>query len=829
MRKKLMTFFLVWLIGFTVVYGQDSDGDTIQNDCDFDDDNDGIPDIAENTCTLSGQTIRIGYIPNSRDLDTQSGSNGYTFDGAYMNGSGALKLTNPANFGPSGIVKATIVLVPINANPITKASLTGLNLNAVFLGGIDNNLTSYLSDSEFFSIKDWSDDSPKNFVVTTQFQTLSWGADIRTGNINPNTPVSLAGGNKIFNGPFGNIKTFNQAGNVQAYFKSAINPCFTAYSAVDGKHRNVMYLDTQYNDLIIADVDIFTTVGGVTSGNAISSNNDRLFANLWAFVASQSACAGNDPDGDGIPNYLDLDSDGDGCFDAIEGDETVFAAQIDATGKILGTVDRHGIPFLVNSGGKADIGGDEGQGIGSSADSSVSACQDHDEDSVKDECDLDSDNDGILDIIENSCTLSSQTIRIGYIPNARDLDTQPGFNGYTFDGAYMSGSGALKLTNPANFGPAGTVKASIVLVPIAANPITKASLNSLNLNAVFLGGIDNNTTSYLSNAEFSEIRDWSDDSLKNFVIATQLQTKAWGADIFSGNVNPDSPASFAGSTRIFTGPFGNVASFNQAGSFQAYFTSGTTSCFANAIAFDANSRAVIYLDAKYNDLMVADVDIFTTVGGVTAGNSITSNNDRLFANIWAFVATQSACAGNDLDHDGTPDYLDLDSDGDGCFDAVEGDENVTPLQMDLNGVIPGNVDTRGVPVLVDSGGAADIGGDMGQGIGEAADSTVRNCYCFKPALTDGAVLQTNYGITALPRAGKDNDNWPMLRKGGWIAMEANTKGFVPNRLTTVQISAIPAAELVEGMLLYNTTLDCLQINTSGTAVGWTCLNTQACP
>ena len=31
-----------------------------------------------------------------------------------------------------------------------------------------------------------------------------------------------------------------------------------------------------------------------------------------------STCAGIDTDGDGTPNHLDTDSDGDGCFDALE-------------------------------------------------------------------------------------------------------------------------------------------------------------------------------------------------------------------------------------------------------------------------------------------------------------------------------------------------------------------------------------------------------------------------------------------------------------------------------------------------------------------------------
>lgn len=183
----------------------------------------------------------------------------------------------------------------------------------------------------------------------------------------------------------------------------------------------------------------------------------------------------------------------------------------------------------------------------------------------------------------------------------------------------------------------------------------------------------------------------------------------------------------------------------------------------------------------------------------------------------------------DTDGDGIPNHLDLDSDNDGCFDSLEGDENVKLQQVSADGSIPGAVDAQGVPVLVNAGGAADIGGDQGQGIGSSQNLAVSACLCYKPSVTSGTVLNTNQGITALNRAGGASTNWPVVRKGGWMAMEAKTKGFVLNRLTTAQISAIPAANLVEGMMVYNITADCLQVNTDGTPTGWKCFNTQTCP
>ena len=229
----------------------------------------------------------------------------------------------------------------------------------------------------------------------------------------------------------------------------------------------------------------------------------------------------------------------------------------------------------------------------------------------------------------------------------------------------------------------------------------------------------------------------------------------------------------------------------------------------------------------------------------------------------------------DLDGDGLPNHLDTDSDGDGCADAIEGSENVKYNQIhDLNlpladpnyayrgqikvtyngtttstpsGIVSNSPSANGVPQLLNNAGnnlnastnPSNLAGtvdntdgtaDIGQGIGEAYNAAIQSgCFCYKPAQTTGTALDTNHGITALGRAGDDNSNWPMVRKGAWTVLEAKTKGFVVNRLTDSQVSTIPSSDLREGMMVYNITQDCLQINIDGTATGWRCFNTQTCP
>ncbi len=106
--------------------------------------------------------------------------------------------------------------------------------------------------------------------------------------------------------------------------------------------------------------------------------------------------------------------------------------------------------------------------------------------------------------------------------------------------------------------------------------------------------------------------------------------------------------------------------------------------------------------------------------------------------------------------------------------------------------------------------------------------------CYKDAVTDGNIYPSKHGITALGRAGETQDNWPMVRQSAYTVLEANTKGFVVNRLNTAQIQAITdAGNAVDGMMVYDTDADCLKIYVHDTVVpansGWKCFKTPACP
>jgi hypothetical protein len=233
----------------------------------------------------------------------------------------------------------------------------------------------------------------------------------------------------------------------------------------------------------------------------------------------------------------------------------------------------------------------------------------------------------------------------------------------------------------------------------------------------------------------------------------------------------------------------------------------------------------------------------------------------------------------DPDNDGISNQFDVDSDGDGCPDAIEGSEKVKYTQVHSLGlpssdpnykfrgqikvlgdgitsgtpsqVISTKAEGYGVPLLVNSafgnntntaGVADNTDGtvDIGQGIGNSQNAALNDCKCYNmPNTTTGTDDPTQHGITAFNRAGAGNSNWPMVRNNGWTALEANTKAFVINRMpsTTAGVNAGepllgggPAILVpVMGMMYYDTTSDCLKINTNGTRSGWKCFNTQSCP
>ncbi|WP_175622578.1 hypothetical protein [Chryseobacterium schmidteae] len=536
-----------------------------------------------------------------------------------------------------------------------------------------------------------------------------------------------------------------------------------------------------------------------------------------------------DLDKDGIINQFDTDADGDGCADAIEGSEYVTAAQIHsltlpvgdanyayrgqikvlANGTATGTPSQvvstqtgaNGVPLLVNP-----AASNNGSAVG-----------------IADNTDGSSDVGQGLGISQ-SVTFNGCTDTDGDgIPDADDLDDD---NDGIVDTAECPGVNTV--VN-------GTFDTNIT--SWTANPSTGGW-------AWTVGGYASNVANDAVNNTLSQTLT-NLDKIPNGIVSLTL------------TVGAQDGSNAAGSTASLDILLNGVV--------YATLNNGTTRDATNNVTISlqngATSNFTPYSTATQNgyNLQTFTLNTFYT-GPATAVLSFRMNSQNDDWSVDNVAIPLRIC---DLDNDGIPNYLDLDSDGDGCPDALEGSENVTyrminpmtatsnPGQINVlaNGTTAGTpaqvistfAAARGIPQVVNNAannynvlnnttnivGAVDNtdgSADIGQGIGTSLNAAQQDidCRCYKPANTGTAGIPTNHGITALGRAGTDNGNWPMKITGAYTALDAKTKGLVVNRLTTIQINALAA---VRGMMAYDTDLNCLKIF-DGTA--WACYTKQTC-
>lgn len=238
------------------------------------------------------------------------------------------------------------------------------------------------------------------------------------------------------------------------------------------------------------------------------------------------------------------------------------------------------------------------------------------------------------------------SINVCYVPSAKMTS---GTGWYTFDGADMKTTSAVKLQCAANFGLGGTVSPTqIFLVSLGTGAYSVAQLNALNCNVVFTGSDNTAVGSALpagvSVADVQAIYNWSLLKPSNVAIVNQgymATAGTWGYTTGNGTLNVTNQATTAGlQTKIFDGPFGLVTSYSQGGGYQGIITNPLTCAQGTVLSVKGTSSSsppVIVLDNPSNDILAGDIDIFTDLGGITTGCGVTSANDRLFMNTFAYV------------------------------------------------------------------------------------------------------------------------------------------------------------------------------------------------
>ncbi|MCG8806543.1 beta strand repeat-containing protein, partial [Tenacibaculum finnmarkense] len=382
-------------------------------------------------------------------------------------------------------------------------------------------------------------------------------------------------------------------------------------------------------------------LGSQTASYTVSPDNIHQGGIMFELKAE--VCNVPDTDKDGAPDYFDLDSDNDGCPDALEGTQTTLTlASVDGKGILTGAVDANGVPTIV-SGGQADVSGadpaitggqcdDDGDGVINKDDkcNGFDDKADNDTDLVPDGCDLDDDNDGILDSVE--CTLSF----VNFSSNTR----------------FGVGLGEVGIDGSIDVSTRFSLPAGSVII------------NYENLSTRTTGGQPAVSASQPTTFTIT-------GTVPVYVAIRH------GGDL-SGVNSYDGIESLDNVTYNFT---------------STLETGYTDSVLANnyQVISDASS------DGNNADKFRWQSSSFVSKFKVVTSRTTLNNNYRLELAI---------C--KDTDSDGTPDYLDRDSDNDGCSDALEGAQTTLTLaSVDGKGILTGAVDANGVPTLV-SGGQADV-------------------------------------------------------------------------------------------------------------------------
>ena len=336
------------------IFNADTDGDGTNDDSDLDDDNDGILD------TIEVGSISKWEIPTTTSSGT-SLSDVATFTNVGITATLSVSTSNGSATLAGNASSDQISFEEDYAQTITISSdtpLTDIDLvfNGLYTTSPDTTMVGNLS------LELWDG----TLISNASFNSVSGDGGFSIGSGTTTTPLA----------------TITKSGNTYAY-----NPVQGGTSQGYGileipSLENVTDPDKGLRSLS------FEVLPGA---NAIA-----VFGLLGAAIV--------DTDGDGIINSLDLDSDGDGCSDALEGDGGFTYADVE-NDTLTGGLDANGVPLAATAAGQA-IGSSQDNATQSdecdACNSNSSLFSDTDGDGVGNECDLDDDNDGILDATECS-------------------------------------------------------------------------------------------------------------------------------------------------------------------------------------------------------------------------------------------------------------------------------------------------------------------------------------------------------------------------------------------------------------------------------------------
>ena len=663
----------------------DYDGDSVCNKNDLDDDNDGILDDVESpTCATTVSTATYPALWNANGIPLNNTPIPVVWD-TYNPGSSALPnlgmYSNVTNlYGLQWVGTDSYDIFTSNTDPIT-FTVAGGDIDKTG----DPTQSVYSSYASFF---EYNTQTPVGATVTYTNVYDVTGKQLM--NMNDIEFFSVGYG-------YGTIKGT----------PSTIDP--SVVSITNPTPGTFVVTKVSTNDAIMWN---FRTKDGSLlqrySGSVVGMVNDGFIPGLYRNIGCTIV---KDSDGDGIADKFDLDSDNDGCTDAIEGGASFTSANLVAstlsggnTGATSGTFNQ---PVTQNLGNTVDANGiptiatATGQTVGTSQNAvaldaqgncvvvcndptKMAATCDYDGDGVINSVDLDDDNDGILDKVEGNCLFTSQPFTISNTNNS-----------YVFNNSYDWNTNAPD--------PYATTT-----IPTYGLP-ESTSLGKMmyeNAQGAYSGQIDFTNGPLIDpvieykNIDFSKLSffDVNDNPVTIVPVWVNTETAINGNEISDANNSTTHP-------NYYDGPAD---------------TGG--------------------LPERYTESADGYITIKGTFSSIKyAGVPNPASDGHPYRDGWYVNVYMYNCNLPDTDGDGIANYLDLDSDGDGCPDALEGGANLAATSLVTSSIAGGNsgagfTGTSTSPVVKNLGNTIDANGiptiaGTGQTVGNSADKLVQSANC----------------------------------------------------------------------------------------------------
>ena len=304
----------------------DSDGDGVADALDLDDDNDGILDVDEafsindlspqlwldatdyngnGTVYPDGTLLSTSWIDKSGNGNHYSVVSGPTYQTSEINGKAVVEILDAGFNGPAGAATSTSEWTVVMVTKLLPSDTDG----RLFDGHTGNYLLGYHGGRK----------RAVYFEANPSAISTVNGTTVGVTDFEMNIYVRSDSG----------VMNLYSNGNTLNTYSSSNSTNGIIWDINQGRFKDSESTDSQIGDFII--IPTALTEEDRQKLEGYLAHKWGLESNLPTVHPFKLDFSINDTDGDGIPNRLDLDSDGDGCSDVIEGGAAFTSANLVAS------------------------------------------------------------------------------------------------------------------------------------------------------------------------------------------------------------------------------------------------------------------------------------------------------------------------------------------------------------------------------------------------------------------------------------------------------------------------------------------------------------------